>query len=1364
MKVLKILLAVTVLGAAPLASAGPDTIFLGTGDDGFLGVTSRQVVNKYMRVTNSVSAGATQIPVNDASPSSFTLVAGDLVLILQTSGTGLGTGEPVPLGTVVGGRLGQWEFGRIQSVDTSGSDSITLTEPLINSYDSDRTQVIYVPEYVSVYISGSGIIEADPWVGTMGGVVAFLVRDTLINDGAISASSVGTPAVGAGFRGGSANNGLACTVANLVAAPRGEGLDASSHDTRGRDNIATGGGGGLCDQAGGGGGGSVGAGGQGGNTTTTDVRSGEGGAGTTYPFTNVPFRLILGGGGGSGSGGGLAGGTGGGAIFIRTGSLFGTGFMTVNGRDASDSTSGGGGGGGAGGTIHLRVVNPPDCPDLRAAGGMGGDAKRTGATDGPGGGGGGGRVFLQAPDAALCEARVTVTGGQPGASTSGGARGAVEGNVGVFTPLEEPLTLPGDVVISNPTPGGFVNVRRPVITVKALASRNVYLRFSASPSTVVGPLSYSNGVYSGSPTEDLSDATHTVFAYAEYRGLVSEERSLQFQVDDTPPDTLTPTTRPPNPTNSSSARFVLAASETTGVTFQCSLGDSTEPATNSYVSCTQDTTFHGLTPGSHTLWMRAIDSVGNVDETPASFTWEIDQQAPAAPVITAPGDSAFVNDATPDIQGTRDSDAGVIVYIDDAPDALASNVPTDGGVNWTLTPSTLAEGPHSVRALAKDPAGNVSPYSVTVPFIVDTVPPTVSFTYPDAGVRLRDDPLVIRGMTEPGSSVAITLLRQSADGGTSVVAGAGGTVPSVPLGATAGTAGEWRYEIPSTVPLVLSDEDTFVVRARATDRATNSSADVDQQFTLDRKPPDTVIGCPASRFINADTVSFTLGTNGEAAQSYECVLEMGASTPVSCGGTLTLDRSGGVYGDGVYTLRARARDSAGNVDPFAAACTWTWDQTPPGPVTISGPPAVTDSTLAVFNFSASDDGDLSAPVKYECLLWDPRVPIDPASSFNDCTNPYPLTVPTEGDHLLRVRAKDLAGNVSTEERSYSWTVDTRLPVPVILRVSGADNPTNAQRATFQLQLKIDVEDPTQIVYRYTDDPTVTNPSDFVTLGGTSVEIDTPTEGEYFIQVLAQDTARGLETPRELWDSWTWKVDRTPPSIEIADKPTTWERVQTARFVFSAPGELTVQGFRCTISDCSPMAQEPENCTEDKEGARASFQVQTGLQEGRNCINVWAVDQAGNLSATPASYEWNVDTQAPEPPTITTTQPGELKVSTRSPTVEGISEPYADVAVLLDNASDTNKPVWVSANEQGRWKAFMAQEVSDGSHTLRAWAKDRAGNEGRESEPVTLLVDSQSPARVIGGGVGCTSSGSGGSLLALMGLARLLCRGRARRLK
>ncbi len=74
-------------------------------------------------------------------------------------------------------------------------------------------------------------------------------------------------------------------------------------------------------------------------------------------------------------------------------------------------------------------------------------------------------------------------------------------------------------------------------------------------------------------------------------------------------------TNPTDPAHSSSASFTFSSE--VGATFECDLDSA------GYSSCSSPKSYTSLSDGFHTFSVRATDTAGNTDSTPATFTWSI---------------------------------------------------------------------------------------------------------------------------------------------------------------------------------------------------------------------------------------------------------------------------------------------------------------------------------------------------------------------------------------------------------------------------------------------------------------------------------------------------------------------------------------------------------------------------------------------------------------------------------------------------------------------------------------------------------------------------------------------------------------------
>jgi hypothetical protein len=134
---------------------------------------------------------------------------------------------------------------------------------------------------------------------------------------------------------------------------------------------------------------------------------------------------------------------------------------------------------------------------------------------------------------------------------------------------------------------------------------------------------------SGVTLHSLSTGPHTfhVAAVDLAGNIQAPAASFSWTVESNPPVT-TIDTKPDNPTSSSTAAFTYHASRP-DTFFECSLDGS------SYASCpTEGATYAGLASGSHTFSVRAIDSDGDVEANPPSYSFTVGTSSSTAPKLT----------------------------------------------------------------------------------------------------------------------------------------------------------------------------------------------------------------------------------------------------------------------------------------------------------------------------------------------------------------------------------------------------------------------------------------------------------------------------------------------------------------------------------------------------------------------------------------------------------------------------------------------------------------------------------------------------------------------------------------------------------
>ncbi len=108
-----------------------------------------------------------------------------------------------------------------------------------------------------------------------------------------------------------------------------------------------------------------------------------------------------------------------------------------------------------------------------------------------------------------------------------------------------------------------------------------------------------------------------------------------WTIDNGPPDTFF-TVAPSDPSQSGSATFGFGSDET-DVTYRCVLDPaSASPTPADYDDCANTESVDGLADGTHTMYVYAVDAAGNVDPTPATHTWTIDQTVPETAIVASP--------------------------------------------------------------------------------------------------------------------------------------------------------------------------------------------------------------------------------------------------------------------------------------------------------------------------------------------------------------------------------------------------------------------------------------------------------------------------------------------------------------------------------------------------------------------------------------------------------------------------------------------------------------------------------------------------------------------------------------------------------
>ncbi|KAB8142250.1 isopeptide-forming domain-containing fimbrial protein [Chloroflexia bacterium SDU3-3] len=480
----------------------------------------------------------------------------------------------------------------------------------------------------------------------------------------------------------------------------------------------------------------------------------------------------------------------------------------------------------------------------------------------------------------------------------------------------------------------------------------------------------------------LANGSHTFTVYA-VDGLGNADptpASSSWTIDTTAPDT-TIVSGPPALVSSSSATFDFSATET--ATFQCSLDGGV------YATCTDPVTFSGLSDGSHTFSVRAIDTAGNTDPTPATYSWTVDTTAPDTTIDSQPANPTTSTSAS--FSFSANETATFECKLDSGAYAACTSPQSYTG---------LSEGSHTFSVRATDAAGNVDPTPATYTWVIDT-------TAPDTTIDSQP--------TNPTNSTSATFTFSGSDNVTPAA--------SLSFMCSLDGAAATSCTSPQSYPSLANGSHTFTVYA--VDGLGNADATpASYSWTVDTTAPDTTIvsGPPAL----ASSASATFDFSATETATFQCRLDGGPYA--ACSDPVTFAS----LSDGAHTLSVFAVDAASNVDPTPATYAWTVDTTAPDTTIDSQPANPSNSTSATFDFSASESAT------FECKL--------DGEAYAACTSPQSYTGLADGSHTFSVRATDAAGNLDPTPASYTWLIDASAPDTTI--DSQPANPSNSASATF----------------------------------------------------------------------------------------------------------------------------------------------------------------------------------------------------------------------------------------------------------------------------------------------------------------------------
>ena len=505
--------------------------------------------------------------------------------------------------------------------------------------------------------------------------------------------------------------------------------------------------------------------------------------------------------------------------------------------------------------------------------------------------------------------------------------------------------------------------------------------------------------------------------------------------------------------------------------FQTSLDGST------FATATSPVTFTSLPVGVHTFEVEDIDQVGNVS-SPAIFTWTIDQTAPTVSIGNKPGNPTNQKTATFTFTGTDNVTPPAKLIFDVSLDNASFTSATS-----PVSFSGLADGSHTFQVESTDQAGNVSTIA-SYTWVVDTVPPTVSITQGPPPITNQTAATFTFSGTDNVTPPAQLTFQFSLDGAAFAAA-------ANPLSLAGLSNGSHTFSVESI------------------DQAGNFSTPATFAWTVDTTAPTvTITSMPNSLATGAPAV-FTFTGNDNVTPPSQLVFQYSLDGAALIATTSPLSLTG--LASGSHNIKIVDIDQAGNVSN-PASYTWTVDAIAPTVTLTQMPPFATQSPLATFAFTGSDNMTPPSQLVFEASL--------DGSTFSAVTSPVSLDSLPTGTHTFSVEAIDRAGNVSTPV-TYSWNIDTTPPVATITQQPPATSFTTT--ATFAFTGTDNINTPAQLQFKVSLDAAA-----FVSASSPVGSYSNLVLGKHTFQVEAIDQAGNISPVV----SYSWQVATPPPASEL----------------------------------------------------------------------------------------------------------------------------------------------------------------------------------------------------------------------------------------
>ncbi|RZT04110.1 Ig-like domain (group 3) [Duganella sp. CF402] len=725
-----------------------------------------------------------------------------------------------------------------------------------------------------------------------------------------------------------------------------------------------------------------------------------------------------------------------------------------------------------------------------------------------------------------------------------------------------------------------------------------------------------------------------------------------------------------------------------------------------------------LSEGVHTISIIEHDSDGNTSAPSTPMQITIDTTKPLPSSVALASGQAVSYTATPEITGTAEAGAQIVVYDSDyfLGNTMIGTAVADSNGHWSLVPSkSLADGQHKILVESIDLAGNYS-FANALTFNIDTNAPKLVYES-DSGLGYDQT----TNHTKPS-------IYGKAAAGTSVVLYDGADV--IGTGVT-GADGIWTI----TSTKLLADGQHQLV-AQFTDSNGNAlPASGTLELTIDTKAPATAAVKPAldarddhgssdsDQITNVSTLTIFGNTENDhyaVVHVYVDGVEQYLQASVAENG----DWGAVLYdlSDGVHHITVATEDQAGNFSGRSPETIITVDTKAPN---APSAPKLDSSANATPRLTGKAEAGATI------TLYDGATAV--GSTVADSKGAWSITASTlaDGKHSFTVTATDVAGNTSKASAALSVTTDgtaDAAPIALDLLTAADKGASNSDNLTSLATPTISGKAAAGSTVLLFDGATQVGKAVANSSGAWNITSSKLADGVHHLTAVSQD-AVGNQSAAS--DELVVTIDTALPDVgapvldPLSDSGRSNSdgvtKVTTPHLSGTAEAGATV-----TVYDGGAVIG---TAVADDHGAWSI--TSKALAAGTHNLTAKATDAAGNVSNASAALAITVDVKAPAvPASLDLAAAADSGASTTDnltsvtqPVVSGKAEANAIVA-LYDGATLLGTTI---ADKNGAWSITSSETLADGVHSLTATATDVAGNVSLASSALKVTIDTTTAA-------------------------------------